>query len=139
MRSPADFQTLLLIHTSRSAPLIAFFEASWCRSCAEVAPIIRGLIEDEYVGLEQGGVGFAEIELDAPTIGDIGATYAVKSIPTLMAFSRGEPQMSTRVTDLNELRDHKFLIKWIENEARRGGAGGAGGSWFGLGGLFGSK
>jgi hypothetical protein len=77
-----------------------------------------------------------EVELDAPTIGDLGALYAISSIPTLLAFSRGEPQMRTRVTDLAQMRDRAFLTRWIEEEARRGGKGGAGGSWFG--GLFGS-
>jgi hypothetical protein len=52
-----------------------------------------------------------------------------------MAFSRGEPQMETRVTDVEKLRDHEWVRRWIEQEAARGGQGGAGGSW--LKGLFG--
>jgi len=116
--------------------LITFFEASWCRSCAEVAPIIRGLIEDEYVGLDQGGVGFVEVELDAPAIDDLGSLYAIRSIPTLLAFSRGEPQMETRVTSVDQLRNRAFLTQWIETEALRSSKGGAGGSFFG--GLFGT-
>ena len=56
-------------------------------------------------------------------------------MPTLMAFSRQEAQLQTKVTSIDELKDAEFLRLWIEDEARRGGAGGAGGSLFG--GLFG--
>jgi hypothetical protein len=80
-------------------------------------------------------VGFVEVELDSPTIGDLGSDYAIRSIPTLLAFSRGEPQMKTKVIDVAMMRDRAFLKRWIEEEAQRGGKGGAGGSWFG--GLFG--
>jgi hypothetical protein len=75
------------------------------------------------------------VQLDSPTIEDLGSQYAVRSMPTLMAFSRGEPQMETRVTDVERLRDHEWVKRWIETEAARRGEGGAGGSW--LKGLFG--
>jgi hypothetical protein len=81
-------------------------------------------------------VGFVEVEMDAPTIGDLADRYAVRDVPTLLAFSRGEPQLETKVTDGRALEQREFLIRWIEQEARRGGQGGAGGNWFG--GLFGS-
>jgi thioredoxin-like negative regulator of GroEL len=136
VRSPSDFQTLLLIHTSRSAPLITLWTASWCRSCAEISPLIKGLVEDEYTGLDQGGVGFVEVQLDSPTIADLGMTYSIKSVPTLLSFSRGEPQWDQRVTHLSSLEDARFLRNWIEKEAARGSKGGAGGSW--LTGLFGT-
>ena len=93
--------------------------------------------------------------MDAVTIGDLQTTYMVSlyqcgrhlaclicwikinTIPTLLAFSRGEPQLETKVTKLSELKDKQFLIRWLEEESRRRGAGGAGGrSWFS--GLFGS-
>jgi hypothetical protein len=74
--------------------------------------------------------------MDAPTIGDLASRYAIRDVPTLLAFSRGEPQLETRVTDARALENREFLTRWIETEARRGGSGGAGGKWFG--GLFGS-
>ena len=80
-------------------------------------------------------MGFVEVQLDAPEIGDLGTTYMIKSVPTLMSFSRGEPQLETRLTKVDDLRDRKFLTEWIEKEAARGGMGGAGGKWFG--GFFG--
>jgi len=57
-------------------------------------------------------------------------TYSVTRVPLLLSFSRGEPQWETRVTDVNKLLDRRFMIDWIEKEAKRAGAGGAGGSWF---------
>ena len=53
----------------------------------------------------------------------------------LLAFSRREAQMDTRVTDVNQMKDKKFLEQWLETEAARRGDGGAGGSLFGFGGL----
>lgn len=75
------------------------------------------------------------MELDSSLIGDLATTFAVAKAPTLLAFSRGEPQLETMVTGEKELRDWKFLEEWVKVEARRGGDGGAGGGWFG--GLFG--
>jgi hypothetical protein len=78
-----------------------------------------------------------EVQIDSPLIEDVGDRYAIRGVPTLLAFSRGEPQMETRETDVRLLEDRAWLTRWIEEEARRGGKGGAGGSgWFG--GLFGS-
>ena len=82
-------------------------------------------------------MGYAEVELDSSLIGDLGVTYAISSMPTLMAFSRQEPQLETKVARVDQLKDRKFLEEWIRTEARRGGDGGAGGSlfggWFGKG------
>ena len=43
-----------------------------------MAPLIRQLIEEEGVGEERGGVGFAEIEFDSPTLGDVINRYMVR-------------------------------------------------------------
>ena len=56
-------------------------------------------------------------------------------MPTLLAFSRQEAQLETKLTKPEHMKDKKFLRQWLEIEAGRGGAGGAGGSlfdgWFG--------
>ncbi|KAI9754606.1 MAG: MCM DNA helicase complex subunit [Chaenotheca gracillima] len=83
-------------------------------------------------------VSFAEVEIDAPDNGQLGMRYMINSIPTLLAFSRGEAQIETRVSAVRDLKDREFLKAWIEQEANRGGEGGAGGGGGGiLGGLFG--
>lgn len=62
--------------------------------------------------------------------------YMISSMPTLLAFSRGEPQVGTKLMDVRQMSDRRFLEEWIRSEARRGGDGGAGGSSI-FSGLFG--
>jgi hypothetical protein len=83
---------------------------------------------------------YTEVQYDSPTIGDLPQRYVVAKVPTLLSFSREEPQLETMVTDLKQLENEEFLRGWLEIEARRGGEGGAGGggrSQTLLGGLFG--
>ena len=49
-----------------------------------------------------------------------------------MAFDKSEPQVETKVTRLEDLKNREFLRSWIQKEASRQGHGGAGGSFFGL-------
>ena len=59
-------------------------------------------------------------------------------MPTLLAFSRQEPQLETKLTRPEQMKNKEFLRQWLLTEARRGGrAGGAGGSLFGN--LFGRR
>ena len=102
-----------------------------------MTPIIRDLIETQGAGEEAGGVSFVEVEFDSPTIGEVAGRFAITSIPTLMAFSRQEAQLETRVTNVHEMKDKDFLRLWIANEAMRGGSGGKGGGSGFLGGIFG--
>lgn len=138
IRAPDELHTLLLLSSSNNRPLITLWTANWCRTCAIVSPILEDLIETDGIGEAEGGLGFAEVELSASTIGDLGITYAVTSIPSLLAFSRSEPQTETRVSRLDDLKNKDFLTRWLKTEAARGGAGGAGGTgasvfggWFG--------
>lgn len=96
----------------------------------------QGLIE-EGAGENKGGVGFAEVEFDSPTLGEVAGRYMITSIPTLLAFSRQGAQLQTRLTSVEEMKDKDFLRLWIEDEAMRGGNGGKGGGSGLFGGLFG--
>ncbi|KAF2143784.1 uncharacterized protein K452DRAFT_268178 [Aplosporella prunicola CBS 121167] len=135
VRTPDELHTLLLLGASSRKPLITLWTASWCASCHAVEPLLRQMIEDEGVGESVGGVGYAQVEVDAVTIGDLPITYRINSMPTLLAFDRQEAQFETKVTRLEDLESRRFLTEWIEKEARRGGEGGGGGSllgkWFG--------
>lgn len=137
IRNEVEFDDQLLSSASSRTALITLWTASWCPSCKIVTPIIRDLIETQGAGEEAGGVSFAEVEFDSPTIGEVAGRYAITSLPTLMAFSRQEAQLQTRVTDMNEMKDKEFLRRWIADEARRGGKGGQGGGSGFLGGIFG--
>ena len=71
---------------------------------------------------------------------DLGMTYMITSMPTLLSFDRGEAMTGTKVTDPKFLRDEQWLMEWIREEARRRGSGGGGGLGTGLfGGLFGNS
>ena len=61
VRSPSDFDTLVLLSASNRTTLITLWTASWCPSCRIVAPLIRQLIEEEGAGEERGGVGYAYV------------------------------------------------------------------------------
>lgn len=45
-----------------------------------MAPLIRQLIEEEGAGEARGGVGYAEIEFDSPTLGDVAGRYGFETI-----------------------------------------------------------
>ncbi|KAF2180070.1 hypothetical protein K469DRAFT_640344 [Zopfia rhizophila CBS 207.26] len=138
IRTPDELHTLTLLSASDNRPLITLWTASWCSTCQTVKPIIKGLIEDERVGENEGGLSFAEVELDSVLIGDLGVKYMITSMPTLLAFSRQEAQLETKLTRPEQLKNKEFVRQWLETEARRGGrTGGSGGSMFG--GWFGSR
>ncbi|KAI1652601.1 hypothetical protein F4813DRAFT_383913 [Daldinia decipiens] len=140
VRQPDNFHTYQLLSSSSRTPLITLWTTSWCSTCHVVAPLIKSAIESG-VGEAEGGVGYCEVEYDAPDVmsSSLGMDFMITSIPTLFSFDAGEAQISTKITDGRKLADRSFLEEWIRNEARRhGGRGGGGGGPGILGGLFGS-
>lgn len=91
------------------------------------------------MGEAEGGVGYCEVEYDAPDVmaAGLGLTYMINSVPTLLSFDAGEAQVETRVADGKKLRDRAFLEEWIRTEARRHGGRGGGVGVGGVGSLFG--
>lgn len=144
VRNEDQFRTYLAASSSSRRPLLTLWTTSYCQTCQDqVAPLLKSLV-DSGVGEAEGGVGYCEIELDAPDVmtSGLGLTYMISSVPTLMSFDAGEAQFETKVADGNRLKDRRFLEEWIRTEARRhggrgGGGGGAGGGSV-FGGLFGS-
>lgn len=135
IRREDELQTLTLMSASSRIPLLTFWMATWCQTCKTVSPMLQELIERDGVGEEQGGVSFVEVEMDSPDLGGlagVGMRYGINSIPTLLAFDRQEPQLTTKVSRLEDLKNREFLVRWIETEAKRHGSGGGGGSFFGL-------
>lgn len=76
VRHEAEFEDLNLLSASSRVPLITLWGASWCPSCKVITPLLRELIESG-VGEEQGGVAFAEVQLDSPTLGTLATRYTV--------------------------------------------------------------
>ncbi|KAL8687597.1 MAG: hypothetical protein Q9218_006276 [Villophora microphyllina] len=139
VRSSEELSSLLLLSSTNRTPLITLWTASWCSSCRAIKPLLLSLIEEESIGEREGGVGYAEVEIDSPNIGPLASRYFVNSIPTLLSFRAQEAALEEKVVSVDEMRDREFMTMWIENEARRGGdRGGGGGMSTGLfGGLFG--
>ncbi|KAK1065964.1 hypothetical protein LTR74_007521 [Friedmanniomyces endolithicus] len=137
IRSESELETLTLMSASTRTPLVTLWMTSWCSSCKVVSPLLRTLIQDEKVGEGQGGISYAEVEMDSPDMGGLGGLplrYGINSIPTLLAFDRQEPQIATKVARLEDLKSKAYLTRWLETEAARHGGGGGGGRF---GGLFG--
>lgn len=139
VRNPEEFSSLLILSSTNRTPLITLWTASWCSSCRTIKPLLLSLIEDQSIGEQEGGVGYAEVEIDSPTIGPLASQYFVNTIPTLLSFRAQEAVLEEKVVSVDEMKDREFMRMWIENEARRGGdRGGGGGISTGLfGGLFG--
>ncbi|KAE9961838.1 hypothetical protein BLS_001265 [Venturia inaequalis] len=130
IRRPDELSTLLLLSSSSNVPLITYWSMSWHSQGNK--SLVKSLIEDEGAGEAEGGVGYVEVEMDAPTINNLDIQYGINAIPTILAFSRSEPQFSTKLTKPSDINNKLALRSWIEKEARRGGQGGAGGSLFNL-------
>lgn len=79
MRTPNDLHTLTLLSAAEHRPLITMWSASWCTTCQAIKPLVKGMIEDERVGQEEGGLGFVEVELDSTLIEDLGVKHRVGS------------------------------------------------------------
>lgn len=65
----------------------------------------------------------------------LAGEYFITSIPTLLAFRRGQAHLESKVAVKSELADRPFLEGWIRGEAGREEGRGGGGGLFG--GIFG--
>lgn len=77
VRSTDEFSSLVLLSASSHQSLITLWTASYCSSCRVVAPLIRDAIEKDKIGESEGGVAFAQVEVDAPGMGGLGMEYSV--------------------------------------------------------------
>ncbi|KAK4102739.1 hypothetical protein N658DRAFT_422947 [Parathielavia hyrcaniae] len=141
VRNLDQFHTYTLLSSSSRTPLLTLWTTSWCSTCRIVAPLVQELVESG-VGEPEGGVGYCTIEYDAPDVmtANLGLTYMINSVPTLLSFDAGEAHVQAKVTDAGKMADRRFLEEWIRNEARRHGDRGGGGPGGGsnlLGSLFG--
>ncbi|KAI5797431.1 hypothetical protein DFH27DRAFT_103104 [Peziza echinospora] len=137
VRTPEDFNTILLATTGNNIPLITLWTTSYCSTCRQVTPLIRQLLEEHSERHEhpsssgQGPeptptlsksckVAFAEIEMDAPDILPVAGNYVIRSVPTLLAFRRGLPIYEKALTSKHDLTNRERLVSWIEDVALEG-------------------
>lgn len=85
-------------------PIVIDFFASWCAPCKMLSPILDSVME-QYEGL----VRFVKIDVDLYP--DIAAKYEIKSVPTLLFFSKNG--LVRRETGFKSEAD---IVQIIENE-----------------------
>lgn len=66
-----------MLNAADNRTLVTLWSAKWCQTCQVVKPLILRLIEEEKIGEREGGLGFAEVEMDSTLIGDLPVTYRV--------------------------------------------------------------
>lgn len=87
-------------------------------------------MQDTHIGEAEGGVGFACVEMDAPEVMSSGLAgeYFITSIPTLLAFKKGQAHLENKVVEKTDLGNRAFLEGWVRKEASRGGKRSGGGA-----------
>ncbi len=77
----ADFQEKVL---GSDGPVLVEFTAEWCPPCKMIAPLVEDIAR-QYAGRLAVGV------LDTDANPDVGPSYGVMGIPTLILFVKGQP------------------------------------------------
>ena len=93
--SEEDFERTVL---ESDAPVIVDFYADWCAPCRVMAPVL-----DEIAREREGELLVAKVDTDrAP---GLSATFAIRGIPTLIAFKDGKEVGRTVGFDPDAIND----------------------------------
>lgn len=77
VRFPNDLHTLTMLNATDNRTLITLWSARWCQTCQDIRPSILRMIQEEKIGEREGGLGYVEVEMDAPGIGDLPVQFRV--------------------------------------------------------------
>ncbi len=82
-----DFDDKVIARSAR-VPVLVDFWAAWCEPCRSLAAVLESV-----AGTFSGRLLIAKVDTDAQP--DLAARYGVRSLPTLLLFSGGEPRAQT--------------------------------------------
>lgn len=83
-----------------NTPVIVDFWATWCAPCKMIAPIL------DQISVEREDVVVAKVDVDQ--LPEVAKAYAIRSIPTLMIFDKGELE-ATKIGALNKSQINSFI------------------------------
>jgi len=119
VRSEDEFNTLLSLSATNSAPLITLWTASWCSTCHSVSPILQNLVEDRDEGGKGAVLGFTEVAIDLPDTRILQERYMITTVPTIIAFHRNQV-IFKRLAGAGDVKKRDVLEAWLDEVVKEG-------------------